>query len=78
MKAEATDFKPLFEAHWTAKVSSVANFRMKLRAINKPVITPATSDLITLKSFLEQEVQEPDRTSIPRTRNGESLHKWSW
>ena len=65
MKAEATDFKQLFEAHWTAKVSSVANHRMKLRAINKPVITPATSDLITLKSFLEQEVQAATQNVNP-------------
>ena len=65
MKAEATDFKQLFEAHWTATVSSVANRRIKLRALNKPIVTPATADLITLKAFLERELEAATENCNP-------------
>ena len=50
MKTEAKDFKELVDAHWTSKVSSVANRRIKLHSLNKP------SDSLKLKTFLENEI----------------------
>ena len=50
-------FMTVVEAHWTAKVSTVMNHQKKLRALNKPIVTPATVNWITLKAFLERELE---------------------
>lgn len=65
MRKEAVDFKELYEAHWNAKVASVSNRRLKLRSLNKEVTMPSTEDLVTLKSFLDEKIQEAMKTENP-------------
>ena len=48
-----------------AKVFPVMNHQIKLRALNKPIVTPATANLITLKAFLERELKAATQYSNP-------------
>ena len=50
-REEADDFKHLFEAHWSARVASVAGRRQKLRRLNASEDLPLTEDLVRLSEF---------------------------
>ena len=55
-RKEAEEFDVLYQSHWNMWVSAVCLRRMKLRALNKPVHLPLTSDLITLKQYLDSRI----------------------
>ena len=56
-KKDAKNFLDLFAAEWTNKISAVANRRMALKQLNKPILTPITEDLVTLSQWLSQEIK---------------------
>ena len=55
-KKEANDFDLLLGAHWNNYVSAVTLRRLKLRQLNKSMELPKTSDMVTLKEFLDSEI----------------------
>lgn len=68
LKKEAVDFKELYEAHWNSKVSSIANRRKKLRALNKPIVVPATKDLVKFREFVISAIAEATKQPSPSYR----------
>lgn len=57
-KKDAKDMQYLFDAHWTNNVSSVAQRRLSLRKLNKPVELPLQEDIMTLTKFIDSEVEK--------------------
>ena len=53
---EGRNVQFLMAAHWNNSISCVAKRRQKLRTINKPVVFPITSDLVTIKDWLVKEI----------------------
>jgi len=65
MEKEKQNFKTLFDAHWCNQVSSVANRRSRLRGINKTILVPRTSDLVTLKQHMDEAILRGIRNESP-------------
>lgn len=65
---EGKDFQYLFDAHWTNNVSSVAEKRMRLRKLNKPVVLPLQEDMVALTQWVEQKITDCVKTVSPTRR----------
>ena len=65
LKTEAEDFDIDYTAHWNNYVSAAALRRQKLLSLNKPIELPITSDLVTLKEFLDGKIDAFLSTAKP-------------
>lgn len=57
-KKEADHFDILYDTHWNNYVSAVSLRRLKLLSLNKPIKLPLTTDLVKLKDFLDDKIDE--------------------
>ena len=56
MKTEKKNFLELYSAHWKNQVASVANRRIRLRAMNRTTEIPRTEDLLNMKNSTSAEI----------------------
>lgn len=56
MKRESDDFLLLHTTDWTYLISSIALATLKSNKFNKPMALPVTSDLATLKNYLDGQM----------------------
>ena len=64
-KREANNFLELFAAHWTSKVTSVANRTQRLRALNSKNEIPSTEDLVKLKNYVQEQIEIGKKNKAP-------------
>ena len=58
LKEEAETLIHLHSSEWTDKVSSIALATLKTNNFNKPEMLPVTADLVLLKNFLMQTMED--------------------
>lgn len=68
-RKEAQEFNEMYQAHWNSKVAAVANRTQRLRTINKQAEIPATSDLLLLKDYVQDEICTYMETKNPTYNN---------
>ena len=61
LKEEAESFIHLHSSEWTNKVSSIALATLKTNNFNKPEMLPLTADLVLLKKFLMQTMEDKNK-----------------
>ena len=61
LKEEAETFIQLHSSEWTDKVSSIALATLKTNHFNKPEMLPVTEDLVLLKNFLVQTMEDENK-----------------
>ena len=61
LKEEAESFIHLHSSEWTDKVSSIALATLKTNNFNKPEMLPLTADLVLLKKFLMQTMEDKNK-----------------
>lgn len=64
-RQDAKDFMDLFSVEWNNKITSIANRRMALQKLNKPVIMPITQDMVTLSEWLSTEMTSISNVQCP-------------
>ncbi|KAL5008510.1 hypothetical protein ScPMuIL_014091 [Solemya velum] len=57
MKRESNDFLQLHSTDWAHLISSVALATLKTNKFNKPMALPVTKDLVTLKKYLDEQME---------------------
>ena len=73
-ESDAETFRKLHNAEWSDRISPASQASLKVNKVNQAEILPLTEDLISLKNYLDAEIEE-HKEKFRETRTPEIRRK---